>query len=218
MLWLLTPYLLLDGRVPWRRLVPQAGLCAVGVTILGVGCAIYVPRAMSSSAAEFGAIGVAFTLLSVLWAAGFVIVGAAAIGSLDWRPSSSPGEAPSLSRSAKLGAMTDVPPPPDPRDEPYYDPRRRDDRDGGGHGWQLVAVGLIALIIGGGAAYLIKDDGGDTTTEVRTVQRESPTVTVQAAPPATDAITVTQPPAETVVKTTTLTVTVPTTTETATEP
>jgi hypothetical protein len=111
--------------------------------------------------------------------------------------------------------------PPDPRDEPYYDPRRddRDSRDGGGHGWQLVAVGLIALIIGGGAAYLIKDDSSDT--EVRTVQRESRTVTVQAAPSATDAVTVTQPPAETVVKTTTVTVTVPTTTtepETATEP
>jgi membrane protein len=73
--------------VPWRRLLPQAGLCAIGVTVLGLGCAIYVPRAMSSSAAEFGAIGVAFTLLSVLWAAGFVIVGAAAIGSIDWRPS-----------------------------------------------------------------------------------------------------------------------------------
>jgi hypothetical protein len=113
--------------------------------------------------------------------------------------------------------MTDVPPPPDPRDEPYYDPRRRDDRDdGGGHGWQLVAVGLIALIIGVGATYLIKDDGGDTETQVRTVQRESQTVTVQAAP--SDAVTVTQPPAETVTKTTTLTVTVPTVPETATEP
>lgn len=93
-LWLLTPYLLLDGRVPWRRLVPQAALCAVGATVLGVGCAIYVPRAMSSSASEFGAIGVAFTLLSVLWAGGFVVVGAAAIGSLDWRPSSSPDVTP----------------------------------------------------------------------------------------------------------------------------
>ncbi len=95
-LWLLTPYLLLDGRVPWRRLVPQAALCAVGVTVLGLGCAIYVPHAMSTSAEEFGAIGVAFTLLSVLWAGGFVVVGAAAIGSLDWRPSSSPGDAPTL--------------------------------------------------------------------------------------------------------------------------
>jgi hypothetical protein len=114
--------------------------------------------------------------------------------------------------------MTDVPPPHDPRDEPYYDPRRRDDRDDrdGGHGWQLVAVGLIALLIGGGAAYLITDDG-DSEPEVRTVQRESQTVTVQAAPSATG-VTVTQPPAETVTKTTTLTVTVPTTTTTATEP
>jgi membrane protein len=100
-LWLLTPYLLLDGRVPWRRLVPQAGLCAIGMTVLGIGCAIYVPRAMSSSASEFGAIGVAFTLLSVLWAGGFVVVGAAAIGSLDWRPSSSPATVPAVTTATE---------------------------------------------------------------------------------------------------------------------
>jgi membrane protein len=104
-LWLLTPYILLDGRLPWRRLVPQASLCAVGMTIVAVGCAIYVPRAMASSSAEFGTIGVAFTLLSVLWVAGGVIVGAAAIGSLDWHggtapvASSSTGEARSLDRA-----------------------------------------------------------------------------------------------------------------------
>lgn len=117
--------------------------------------------------------------------------------------------------------MTDAPPPPpdprDPRDELYYDSRQRDDRDEG-HGWQLLAIGLIALIIGAGAAYLITD-ASDTDPEVRTVQRERQTVTVQAAPPsATDAITVTQPPAETVTKTTTLTVTVPTVPKTVTEP
>ena len=109
------------------------------------------------------------------------------------------------------------PDPPDPRDEPYDD-RRRDDRDGG-RGWQLLAVGLIALIVGAGAAYLIKDDS-DSKTEVHTVQREARTVTVEATPSATEPVTVTQPPAETVVKTTTVTVTVPTVTEpeTATEP
>ncbi|MCW2982678.1 MAG: ribonuclease [Conexibacter sp.] len=97
-LWLLTPYILLDGRLPWRRLIPQAGLCAVGMTVLGAGCAVYVPRAMSSSSSEFGAIGVAFTLLSVLWAGGFIIVGAAAIGSMaatgDDRVAGSPPAAP----------------------------------------------------------------------------------------------------------------------------
>lgn len=80
--WLLTPYLLLRGRVAWRRLIPQAALCGIGMTVLTVGSVLYVPRAMNSSAEQFGAIGVAFTLLSVLWAGGFVIVGAAAIGSL----------------------------------------------------------------------------------------------------------------------------------------
>lgn len=80
--WLLTPYLLLRGRIAWRRLIPQAALCGIGMTVLTVGCALYVPRAMSNSSEQFGAIGVAFTLLSVLWAGGFVIVGAAAIGSL----------------------------------------------------------------------------------------------------------------------------------------
>jgi membrane protein len=91
-LWLLTPYLLLARRVPWRRLVPQAALTAVGMTILSVGSVLYVPRAIEKSADEFGAIGVAFTMLSVLWAGGFVLVTAAAIGAFvtttPWSPAS----------------------------------------------------------------------------------------------------------------------------------
>jgi membrane protein len=38
-------------------------------------------RLLEPSATDFGVIGVAFTLLSLLWAAGFVLVTAAAIGS-----------------------------------------------------------------------------------------------------------------------------------------
>jgi membrane protein len=91
-LWLLTPYLLLSRRVPWRLLLLQAGLTAVGMSILGAGCAIYVPRAIESSADDFGAIGVAFTLLSVLWGGGFVLVTAAGIGAFlsgtTWSPAS----------------------------------------------------------------------------------------------------------------------------------
>jgi membrane protein len=79
-LWLMTPYLLLARRIPWRLLIAQAGLSAVGMTILSGGLIVYVPRAMSKSADEFGAIGVAFTLLTALWAAGFVLVTAAAVG------------------------------------------------------------------------------------------------------------------------------------------
>jgi membrane protein len=79
-LWLVTPYLLLARRVPWRLLVLQAALTAGGMTILGAGAVLYVPRAVESSAEEFGAIGVAFTMLSILWAGGFVLVTAAGIG------------------------------------------------------------------------------------------------------------------------------------------
>lgn len=79
--WLLTPYLLLARRVPWRRLVLQGALTALGMTVVVAGGAIYAPRAMSTAASEFGSIGVAFTLLSLLWAGGFVLVGAAALGS-----------------------------------------------------------------------------------------------------------------------------------------
>jgi membrane protein len=79
--WLATPYVLLARRVPWRRLVLQGGLTAFGMTVVWTGAAIYAPRAMSTAASEFGAIGVAFTLLTLLWAGGFVLVGAAALGS-----------------------------------------------------------------------------------------------------------------------------------------
>jgi membrane protein len=79
--WLVTPYLLLARRVPWPRLVPQALLTAIGMTVLGLGAVLYIPHAMSTAATDFGGIGCAFTLLSLLWAGGFVLVTAAALGS-----------------------------------------------------------------------------------------------------------------------------------------
>jgi len=81
-LWLATPYILLAGRIAWHSLLLQAGLTAVGMVALEIGSSFYVPRQISKSAQEYGAIGVAFTLLSVLWAAGFVVVISAALGSL----------------------------------------------------------------------------------------------------------------------------------------
>jgi membrane protein len=81
-LWLLTPRILLAGRIAWRALVPQAALTAIGMVAWEIGAAIYIPHQLNKSAQEYGAIGVAFTLLSVLWAAGFIVVIAAALGSL----------------------------------------------------------------------------------------------------------------------------------------
>ena len=94
LLWLVTPWVLLAGRIPWRRLVPQALLSAAGMTVVGIGLAIYLPRAVSTSAEEFGSIGVAFTLLTSLWAAGLVLATAAALGAPRPRGQGERGAAP----------------------------------------------------------------------------------------------------------------------------
>src|SRR3954464_4530188 len=73
----ITPFLLLGRRVPWQALVLQGALTAAGMTALGWGTTIYMPRALASSAAEYGAIGVAFALLTWLWGVGIVLVCAA---------------------------------------------------------------------------------------------------------------------------------------------
>jgi membrane protein len=85
---LFTPYLLLGRRLHWRRLFLQASLTAVGLGALGIWSAIYMPRAIESSAEAYGSIGVAFAMLTWLWGLGIVLVVAAVYGSpqMRWRP------------------------------------------------------------------------------------------------------------------------------------
>jgi membrane protein len=78
--WLITPYVILARRLPWRRLVPQAVLVAVGLAVLRAGSAIYMPRALTSAAEQFGTIGLAFTFISWLFAGAVVITASAAVG------------------------------------------------------------------------------------------------------------------------------------------
>ena len=86
-LGLLTPYLLLARRLHWRRLLLQASLTAGGLAALGIWSAIYMPRAIESSADAYGSIGVAFAMLTWLWGLGIVLVVAAVYGSpqMRWR-------------------------------------------------------------------------------------------------------------------------------------
>jgi membrane protein len=80
LLWLWTPWLLVARRITWRRLLPQAFLNACGLVGLAVGAAVYLPHAVGTASAEFGILGVAFTLLSLLFAVAFVLVVTAALG------------------------------------------------------------------------------------------------------------------------------------------
>jgi membrane protein len=57
-------------------------LTALGMTILGAGSVIYMPHAIASAAEQFGTIGVAFALVSWLFAAALVLTVTAAIGAV----------------------------------------------------------------------------------------------------------------------------------------
>jgi membrane protein len=80
--WLITPYILLGRRVPWRRLGPMAAMTGVGMTALGFASAIWMPHSVAVSAGQFGTIGIAFALLSWLVGYGMVLVVTAAGGSV----------------------------------------------------------------------------------------------------------------------------------------
>jgi membrane protein len=80
--WTITPHLLLGRRLEWRRLVAGGVLTAVGMTLLAASSIIWLPETISSSSEQFGAIGVAFALLSWVVAAAFVLVAAATGGAV----------------------------------------------------------------------------------------------------------------------------------------
>jgi len=80
--WTATPYLLLAGRLDWHDLVPGAGLTAIGMSTLSVTSVIWFPHSMTVSAEQFGSIGVAFALLSWLFAAACVLVATATGGAV----------------------------------------------------------------------------------------------------------------------------------------
>lgn len=94
--WLVTPYILLGRRISARRLVPGALFTAIGMTGLSVATVIYLPHSLTTSARNFGTIGIAFAILSWLVGGGFVLAGSAAAGAvalerLDAKPTSRPG-------------------------------------------------------------------------------------------------------------------------------
>ncbi len=73
-LFLWVPWLLLAGLLPARCLLPGAVLMGFAGVLLSVASGIYLPRALSVGARQFGALGIAFTYLSWLFVVGFAIV------------------------------------------------------------------------------------------------------------------------------------------------
>jgi membrane protein len=84
--WGWTPYLLLGRQVPRRRLLPIGLLTAVGITIYSIGTALFLPAIFTHNAERYGLIGIAFGLVTWLFAyAGVVVVCAVAAATWDRR-------------------------------------------------------------------------------------------------------------------------------------
>jgi membrane protein len=80
--WTWTPWVLLAGKVDWRALLPGGALMGVGIGLISAGSQIYLPRALSSAARQYGALGIAFTYISWLFVVMTVLVGTTLVGAV----------------------------------------------------------------------------------------------------------------------------------------
>jgi membrane protein len=82
LMWMWTPYVLLAQRIPARALLPTGLLTAVATTGLGIASLVYMPTVMTTNADRYGLIGVAFALVSWLFAYACAIIAAIVIGAV----------------------------------------------------------------------------------------------------------------------------------------
>ena len=78
--WLLVGWIVLNRTVSFRLLLPGAILCGIGLAILGGVGRIYLPIALTSSADQFGALGITIAYVGWLFVIMSVVVGAVTIG------------------------------------------------------------------------------------------------------------------------------------------
>jgi membrane protein len=76
-LWTSIPWLLLDRRVAWRRLIPVGALTSVCTTVYGVASTVYMPRLLETYSLRYGLFGVTLALVGWLLAMAFILVAAA---------------------------------------------------------------------------------------------------------------------------------------------
>ena len=82
LLW--TSHVLANRDVGWRPLLPGAIFGAVGLEVLKLVGSIYVPRAVASSSALYGSIGVVFAILAWLFFFGRLLVYSSCLNVVLW--------------------------------------------------------------------------------------------------------------------------------------
>jgi uncharacterized BrkB/YihY/UPF0761 family membrane protein len=85
--WTSVPFLLLDRRIPWRRLLPAGVLSGTAATLFGLASTVYMSRLMTSYSERYGLFGVTVALVGWLLTACFLMVAATVVAAeLDRAP------------------------------------------------------------------------------------------------------------------------------------
>lgn len=78
--WLWTPHVLLGKRIPLHRLIPTGFVTTAAITLYSVGTAIFLPDIFTNNAERYGLIGIAFGLVTWLFAYAAVVIVSAVVG------------------------------------------------------------------------------------------------------------------------------------------
>jgi membrane protein len=103
-LWLWTLRVLPNTKLPWRDLVPGALFGAIGLEVLKVVGAYYVPKAVASSSQLYGSLGIVFAVLAWLLIFGRLVVYSAVVNVVRYE-----------GRRGTIRAVLEAPPVPDVR-------------------------------------------------------------------------------------------------------
>jgi uncharacterized BrkB/YihY/UPF0761 family membrane protein len=76
LLWTTVPWLLLDRRISWRRLLPTGALTAFCTGVYAVATTVYMPRLMTTYSLRYGLFGVTLALIGWLLCIALIVVAA----------------------------------------------------------------------------------------------------------------------------------------------
>lgn len=113
LLWTSIPWLLLDRRIPWRRLLPAGVLTALCVSVYGLATTIYMPPLIESYSRRYGIFGVTLALVGWLLAIALIVV-AATVVAAEFDRAPEPWAA-RLRRALRLTTSVSEPPSPPPQ-------------------------------------------------------------------------------------------------------
>ncbi len=79
-LWTSIPFLLLNRRVHWRRLLVAGGLTSFAATMFGMATTIYMPGLVERAVGDFGLFGITIAIIGWLLAVSAVVVASTVVG------------------------------------------------------------------------------------------------------------------------------------------